>query len=128
MESGYLRNRQAYSSSPVPSLSLRVVATRVRALNSAQVSSGGRIEFGSQHTLHKVVSIMHCKEQNSNQLNFLRLTSPFDYPLEFWLLSLRCVGRRSLWIIRLLLGCVEKQTFVHFSCVCHHYWESTYDS
>lgn len=66
-------------------------------------------------TPHEMVSKMHDQEQNSNQLNFLRLTSPFDYLIYFGLSSysfLRYHGRRSSWILLFVPGDLWKVAFL----------------
>lgn len=108
MENYYLRNWDRHVVLPQRlDFSLQVEEMWVGALSSAQGSSWERKELGTglspmvtQHTPYKMVYITHCQEQYSNQLNFLRLTSPFDYLMHFGLSSysfLRCHGRRSSW-------------------------------
>ena len=69
----------------------------------------GRRELGKYlsplvTTPHEIVSIMHGQEQNSNQLNFLRLTSLFDSLIYFGLSCysfLRYHGKtRRNWVER----------------------------
>ena len=124
MENYYLRNwSKACSSSSAPWLPLEVKETWVGALMfcsrfvlwESSIRHRPEPHGSSQQIPYKMVSITPFEEQSSKQLSFLRLSSPFEYPIPFGVSSyffLRCHGRRYSWHFDLLLGIYGESAFL----------------